>query len=65
MWAALKKIGVFRSYAKLLTGEKATYSRYRTARDEMRELLTVKANVDHIMGIDQRGEAQEKGQSQR
>ena len=33
--------------------KKAAYAGYRTARDEMRELLTVKANVDRIMGYDQ------------
>ena len=38
---------------------------YRKARDEMRELLAVKANVDHIMGQDERGSAQEKEHGQR
>lgn len=36
-------------YAELLTEKKAAYPEYRTAREEMRELLTVKANVDRIM----------------
>ena len=29
------------------------YSGYRKARDEMKELLTVKANVDRIMGYEE------------
>lgn len=29
------------------------YSGYRQARDEMKELLTVKANVDRIMGYEE------------
>ena len=29
------------------------YADYRKARDEMRELLTVKANVDRLMGYDE------------
>ena len=37
-------------YAALLTEKKSDYADYRKARDEMRELLTVKANVDRILG---------------
>lgn len=33
--------------------KKAAYSGYRKARDEMKELLTVKANVDRIMGYEE------------
>ena len=33
--------------------KKAVYSGYRQARDEMKELLTVKANVDRIMGYEE------------
>ena len=43
-------------YGTLLAGKKAAYSEYRAARDEMRELLTVKANVDRMLGKDQRPE---------
>ena len=37
-------------YAALLAEKKSDYADYRKARDEMRELLTVKANVDRILG---------------
>ena len=36
-------------YAALLAEKKAAYSDYRSARDEMRELATAKANVDSLM----------------
>ena len=40
-------------YAELMAQKKAVYSGYRQARDEMKELLTVKANVDRIMGYEE------------
>ena len=53
----LKKIPTIKSlqaeYAALLAEKKSAYADYRKARDEMRELLTVKANVDRLMGYDQ------------
>ena len=65
----VKKIPTVKSlqteYAKLLAEKRAAYSEYRTARDEMRELLAVKANVDRIMGEDQRDKATEKEHDQR
>lgn len=36
--------------AVLIIQQKSGYSGYRKARDEMKELLTVKANVYRIMG---------------
>lgn len=30
----------------------AAYADYRKARDDMKELLTIKANVDRLMGYD-------------
>ena len=66
---SVKKIPTVKSlqteYAKLLAEKKAAYSEYRTARDEMRELLAVKANVDRIMGEDQLDKATEKEHDQR
>ena len=38
-------------YAKLLEEKKKTYAEYRRSREEMRELLTAKANVDRIMSM--------------
>ena len=36
-------------YAALMAEKKAAYSDYRRAREEMKELLTAKANVDRIL----------------
>ena len=50
----LKKLPTVKSlqaeYATLLAEKKSAYAGYRTARDEMRELLTVRANVDRLLG---------------
>ena len=50
----LKKLPTVKSlqaeYATLLAEKKSVYADYRKARDEMRELLTVKANVDRLLG---------------
>ena len=39
-------------YAALLAEKKSAYADYRRARDEMKELLTVRANVERLMGYD-------------
>ena len=53
----MKKLPTVKSlqteYAELMAQKKAAYSGYRKARDEMKELLTVKANVDRIMGYEE------------
>jgi len=41
-------------YAELLAKKKAAYPEYRKRREEMRELLTAKANVEQILGIERR-----------
>ncbi len=50
----LKKLPTVKSlqaeYAALLAEKKSAYADYRRARDEMKELLTVCANVDRLMG---------------
>ena len=50
----LKKLPTVKSlqaeYAALLAEKKAVYADYRRARDDMKELLTVRANVDRLMG---------------
>ena len=52
----LKKLPTVKSlqaeYAALLAEKKTAYAAYREARGEMKELLTVKANVDRILGKD-------------
>ena len=47
-------------YAALLAEKKEAYAELRKARDEARELLTVKANVDRVLQDTGRGIAQEK-----
>ena len=39
-------------YAALLADKKAAYGGYRQAREEWKELLTAKANIDRILGMD-------------
>ena len=52
--SGLKKLPTVKSlqteYAALLTKKKAVYAEYRKARNEWKELLTVKANVDRLIG---------------
>ena len=49
----VKKLPTIKSlqeeYAKLLAEKKAAYTEYRAARDEMRELLIHKQNVDRML----------------
>ena len=63
----MKKLPTVKSlqteYAELMAQKKAAYSGYRQARDEMKELLTVKANVDRIMGYEEEKQT-EKDHSQ-
>ena len=40
-------------YAKLLEEKKKTYAENRRSREEMRELLTAKANVDRLLKMDE------------
>ena len=47
-------------YAKLLSEKKAAYAEYRTARDEMRELLLHKQNVDRMLGKNKREEERKR-----
>lgn len=59
----LKKLPSVKSlneeYSTLLSQKKADYAAYRQAKDEMRELLVIKANVDRILGTD-REKSEEK-----
>ncbi len=49
-------------YARLLNEKKAAYPDLKKARDEMRELLTVKSNVDRMLGLDESEKEKEKEQ---
>ena len=54
--AGLKRLPTVKSlqaeYSQLLRAKKLAYGEYRQAREEMKELLTVKANVDSLLEID-------------
>ena len=53
-------------YVELLADKKKMYGEYRQARDKMRELLTVKNNVDRVLTIDRTDAPQkEKDHGQR
>ena len=52
-------------YAALLGEKKKLYPDYRRARDEMRELLTVKANVDRLLNMDAKVAEKENERGQR
>lgn len=53
-------------YAQLLTEKKKAYAEYRRSREEMRELLTAKANVDRLLNIEAKHDAEkEKDHGQR
>ena len=43
-------------YAELLAEKKAAYADYRKAREEMKKLLTAKANIDRILELDKEQE---------
>ena len=51
-------------YEALMAQRKKDYTEYKTAKDEMRELLTVRANVERILNepMEQRDEATQKKQ---
>ena len=53
-------------YAQLLDDKKKAYGEYRRSREEMRELLTAKANVDRILNMEAEHDAEkEKDHGQR
>ena len=52
-------------YTALLSEKKKLYPEYRRARDEMRELLTVKANIDRLLNMDAKAAEKENERGQR
>ena len=50
-------------YAELLAKKKEIYTDYRRVREEMRELVVVKANVERILGIEKKEAAENDRQS--
>jgi len=65
----VKKLPTVRSlqaeYATLLSEKKEVYANYRQARDNMKVLLTAKANVDRLLGTDKRESGKDKEHEQR
>ncbi len=63
----LKKLPTVKSlqeeFAKLLSEKKAAYPELKKARDEMKEMLTVKANVERMIGEDGQEKEKEKEQT--
>ena len=53
------------AYAEVLSQKKRLYPDYRRARDEMRDLLTVKANVDRMLNMDAKAAEKENERGQR
>ena len=47
-------------YAKLLSEKKAAYAEYLRSRDEMRELLLHKQNVDRMLGKNEHEEEKKR-----
>ena len=53
-------------YAELLADKKKAYAEYRRSREEMRELLTAKANVNRLLKMDEeQAKEKEKDHGQR
>ena len=54
----IKKLPTVKSlqaaYAEILTEKKKDYAEYRKLRSEMRQFLTAKANVDRLLGYDEK-----------
>ena len=66
----VKKLPTMKSlqaeYAQLLDEKKKAYGEYRRSREEMRELMTAKANVDRILNMEAEHDAEkEKDHGQR
>nr|WP_207719587.1 relaxase/mobilization nuclease domain-containing protein [Clostridium cadaveris] len=52
-------------YAELLSKKKKAYGQYHVAKKEMQDILTAKANIDRLLGLEQEQKAKEKSQEQR
>lgn len=52
-------------YADLLSEKKKAYGQYHTAKKEMQDILTAKANIDRLLGLEQEEKQKEKSQEQR
>ena len=65
----LKKLPTIKSLQteeqQLYQAKNQTYTKYKKARQEMKEILNAKANVDKILGIDAAKKTKEKSQIER
>ena len=65
----LKKLPTIKNlqseYSTLIEEKKKLYSEYRQVRDEMRQILTAKANIDRLIGTDTLEHKKEKDYTQR
>ncbi len=52
-------------YADLLSDKKKAYGQYHAAKKEMQDILTAKANIDRLLGLEQEQKEKEKSQEQR
>ncbi len=52
-------------YAELLAKKNKAYTQYRIVKKEMQDILTAKANIDRLLGLEQEQKAKEKSQDQR
>ena len=60
----LAEIAVLKNHIINYSKTREVYAAYRKARDEMKELLTVKANVDRLMGYEDQEKEQETQKKQ-
>ncbi|WP_353095662.1 hypothetical protein [Tissierella praeacuta] len=54
-----------REYLELLSEKKKAYAKYHSAKKEMKNVLTAKANVDRLLGEDISEKEKEKHKKQR
>jgi hypothetical protein len=52
-------------YSELLTKKKKAYAKYHSAKKEMQEIVTAKANVDRLLGDNLESDRKEKSQEHR
>jgi len=52
-------------YFELLAEKKKAYTKYHSVKKEIQEVVTAKANVDRLLGVDMAHREKEKSQEQR
>ena len=52
-------------YTDLLSEKKKAYGQYHSVKKEMQDILTAKANIDRLLGLEQEQKEKEKSQEQR